>query len=1579
MIISDLFDEAVKLHMAGKNEAAIAIYQRVLEHEPNYSPALGNLAVLEKAQGRYDIAENLLNRAIRANPRNTAALTTLANLHLVRKQFDAAYHYATAVLEIEPNHANALLNLGVALVHRKQIDKAEEVFEKALQLEPNDINARLNLANCHWLLRKNLEQSLQIMEEVVAQDPENHVALNCLAVAYREHKRPWLALQTAMKATALHEDEDYLSNLGNILVDFGDFNEGAKAYRKALNVDPYCWAAYDNLLFSLNYNNHLTGEEVYKEYQAYNEAVTKATKFTFKHSPILPIDNRRIRIGYSSPDFRGHACRFFLEPILSSHDRTHFELYAYANLPDSDSHTERFKGYFDYWIDVARMNDAEMAQRIFDDKIDILIDLAGHTGGNRLLVFAMRPAPIQVSYLGYGYTTGLKAIDYFISDSELTPKGCENVFSEKIWRIDSPHFCYHPPKEITPLVGELPALRNGFITFGSLTRTVRLNDQVFKAWKQILDRVTGSKLRLDQKIFSEEASREIFWQRLENLGIPRERVNLTYSNPHWNVYNEIDITLDAYPHNSGTTIFESLWMGVPVLSKQDRPSVGCVGASILRPLKLNDWVAYSEESYIDKAVSFASNLQMLQEVRQMLRLRMESNSLFNSNSFTRKLERAYREMILLAQSNQSEAGDANQLLLQAHQQWQEGNYIDAKNNLQRVLEKEPNQPDAWHLKGIIALIEKDLTASLEYINKAIALQSNFAEFYVTLARCFIANNNIQEAFDSLDKALCIEPDKKNAKSLREALFTKINQDVTNNNSDKKFIVPRKLEKELKSIVDTAFKLHQAGNLKGAENGYKKALSIYPNHFAALKFLGTCLLQQERSSEACNMLEKASQIYDKDAELFDHLGTCYANLGKKIEAFNAYSHSVKLNPNSDAVWNNLGMLYKERNENQEAESCYKKALSINPKMVEALNNYGNLLMDIGCFDEAENLYHQLISVQPTYPFVYLNLGNLKKNQNQPKEAEALYRKALTLKNNLLEALFNLSIVLCTLRRFEEAKDCALKALEFNPKYAQALNQLGIILVELDNPTEAEECYKKSIALNPNYAEAYNNYGVLLSNNKRWEESKNAYLKALEIRPDYAVAWSNLGGLSIRWKRQHEAIAYYQKALEIKPDYAEAVSNLAMIYQDLSDLPKAIDTFRNAISIDPTLWHIRDNLLFASNYDERLSGETLYQEYERYGLAVTNATTKIFEHSQHISTSNRRIRIGYSSPDFRGHACRFFLEPILSSHDRTRFELYAYANLPEHDLHTERFKSYFDYWVDVARMNDEEMAQRIFDDKIDILIDLAGHTGGNRLLSFAMRPAPIQASYLGYGYTTGLKEVDYFIGDYELCPAGCEKFFSENIWRIESPHFCYHPPREITPSVGELPALNKGYITFGCLTRTVRLNNRVFLAWKQILENIPKSRLHLDQKVFVEEATREMFWQRLELLGIPRDRIDLSYTHPHWDAYREIDITLDAYPHNSGTTILESLWMGVPVLSKRDRPSVGCVGASILRPMQLDDWIAEDEVSYIKKAIGFASNLQQLSQLRQEMRQRMEVNALLNAENLTKKLESAYIEMINKAGL
>jgi predicted O-linked N-acetylglucosamine transferase (SPINDLY family) len=318
-----------------------------------------------------------------------------------------------------------------------------------------------------------------------------------------------------------------------------------------------------------------------------------------------------------------------------------------------------------------------------------------------------------------------------------------------------------------------------------------------------------------------------------------------------------------------------------------------------------------------------------------------------------------------------------------------------------------------------------------------------------------------------------------------------------------------------------------------------------------------------------------------------------------------------------------------------------------------------------------------------------------------------------------------------------------------------------------------------------------------------------------------------------------------------------------------------------------------------------------------------------------------------------------------------EVFAYSDVVRSDEVTERLRNLVAHWYDTAGVSDAALGEMIRQHQIDILVDLAGHTSGNRLLVFARKPAPVQVTCIGYGYTTGLSAMDYFLGNASLVPDGAEAFFSEQVFRLWHPPFCYRPPENMPPA-SPLPARANGCITFACFSRPTRVNRRVIAVWAQILTAIPRARLVLNHQPFVDGSTRELFLAHFAAHGVDPQRIVLDYSSP-WQALNGIDIALDPFPHNAGTTTLEALWMGVPVISLVDRPPLGRIGAMILRSLQLPEWLAEGEAEYVRIAVEASHDLDRLAHLRRSLRNRMRDSPLLDEAGFARELEAAYRTM------
>lgn len=577
------------------------------------------------AEGRDDLdeAERLYRAAIAADEKSPDAHINLGNALNAKGRVSSAVESYERALAINPAQAAAHYNLGLALLGGGDIARVEQLFLTAVQLRDAFPQAWVGLALA-MEARGNLDGAV---------------------ASYRK------AVQIKPDYAEAH------SNLGCALQEMGEHEAAIESLRQALALDPDCGGAQNNLLFTLNYHPDKSGSDIFAAYRDYDERFGLPQRGSWRDHANARDPNKRLKVGYVSPDFRLHTVRHFLEPLLAHHDKAAVEVFAYAELSAEDSTTGRYRGYADHWIPTAGASDEALAERIRADGIDILIDLAGHTGKNRLGAFARKPAPVSLSWLGFGYTTGLRAIDYFLTDEACVPAGTEELFSERPWRVATPGLAYRPADGMGE-VNALPALSRGFVTFGSLTRAVRINHRSVRVWSQLLHRVPGSRLVVDSVTYRDESVRTSLMAGFAARGIGPERLQIGFHSPPWDVLRGMDIGLDCFPHNSGTTLFESLYMGVPYVTLAGRPSVGRLGSSILEGVRHPEWISYSEEDYADKVVAMAGDLPRLAAVRAALRAQMQASALMDEPGFARKVEAAYRQMFRIWAEGQSASGIA---------------------------------------------------------------------------------------------------------------------------------------------------------------------------------------------------------------------------------------------------------------------------------------------------------------------------------------------------------------------------------------------------------------------------------------------------------------------------------------------------------------------------------------------------------------------------------------------------------------------------------------------------------------------------------------------------------------------------------------------------------------------------------------------------------------------------------------------------------------------------------------------------------------------------------------------------------
>jgi predicted O-linked N-acetylglucosamine transferase (SPINDLY family) len=549
----------------------------------------------------------------------------------------------------------------------------------------------------------------------------------------------------------------------------------------------------------------------------------------------------------------------------------------------------------------------------------------------------------------------------------------------------------------------------------------------------------------------------------------------------------------------------------------------------------------------------------------------------------------------------------------------------------------------------------------------------------------------------------------------------------------------------------------------------------------------------------------------------------------------------------------------------------------------------------------------------------------------------------------------------------------QALQLSPDSVGLYSNMGLALMALGRLEEARFSFEQALYLQPDLAEAHNNLGLALLNQDRVAEARLRFERALELRPDLADARNNLGLAYDAQGEPDQALASFERAAWIDPDHFGALANLANARKDQGRAAEAIAFYRKALASRPDDAAVHSNLLLAMQYLPGADPAEFLAEARCYARAHTEPSAGAIEPHPTRSPAGRRLRIGYVSADFREHPVVSFLEPILAAHNRDRFEIVCYADVPRPDAITRRLEGYADRWRTLVGLSDPQAAERILEDDTDILVDLAGHTGGNRLRLFARKPAPLQVSYLGYLGTTGLTAMDYYITDAHADPPGLsEAYYQEKLIRLPECAFCYAPGPAPELSA-DPPARRSGQVTFGCLNSPAKVSDEVLAAWSRVLAAVPGSRLVIRAGVgrSAEERARDLLTER----GIAPDRLDFAgptaTRFAYLTLYHAVDIALDPFPYNGVTTTCDALWMGVPVISLAGRMSVSRQGVRFLRSVGLDELLAETPDDYVRIAAELARDLARVSELRAGLRERMSCSPLMDAHRLTRDLEAAYV--------
>ena len=587
-----------------------------------------------------------------------------------------------------------------------------------------------------------------------------------------------------------------------------------------------------------------------------------------------------------------------------------------------------------------------------------------------------------------------------------------------------------------------------------------------------------------------------------------------------------------------------------------------------------------------------------------------------------------------------------------------------------------------------------------------------------------------------------------------------------------------------------------------------------------------------------------------------------------------------------------------------------------------------------------------------------------------EAILRYKMALEVNPNFVEAYNNLGTTLMAKGDLSSAGDYLKIALEKRPDYSLAHNNLGLVLADLGKEREALDCYLAAIKASPNFSSAHDNLGNLYSRMGHHKKAINHYKEAIRKDSYNASAQNNLGTLLKELGRNDEARRHYEHAISVVPDFAEGYNNLGTLSLSEGKFKQAIENFREATRIKPQYFDARSNLIFSLAAEVKTSAKDLLIEAVGFSEMCSEEPFDKYV-NWNCDYEQSVLKVGFVSGDIRNHPVGYFLEGILDEISKGPVELFGYSTTFYEDELTLRAKPFFKEWKVIAPFNWRTAAEKIYQDNLHILIDLAGHTAANGLPIFSYKPAPVQCSWLGYFATTGINEMDFLLGDPYVTPEEEEHHFSEKIWRLPETYLCFtEPAYEI--DVGPLPALENGYITFGCFNNLTKITDEVILNWVSILREMNTAKLFLKCKQFNSLDLRQQTIERFSIYDIQPDRLIMEGSSPRYEyltRYNEVDMLLDPFPYPGGTTSVEALWMGVPSIVMAGDRFLSHLGESIAHNADQSTWIANDKEEYVFKAIEFSKDINSLVFLRENLRNQVMQSPLFNRAGFVKHLSDA----------
>ena len=778
-------------------------------------------------------------------------------------------------------------------------------------------------------------------------------------------------------------------------------------------------------------------------------------------------------------------------------------------------------------------------------------------------------------------------------------------------------------------------------------------------------------------------------------------------------------------------------------------------------------------------------------------------------------------------------------------------------------------------------------------------------------------------------------------------------------------------------LEQALSLQRAGRLEECKRIYRRLIRRRPDHHAALHGLGIAHAQQGDLAQAASFLKRAAALAPAQPLYQANLATVLKKQGRIEQSLEHYERAISLDADNPDIWNNYGSALLASQRVGDALVCFQEALRRAPQLVDALINAGIAYHACGRFAEAVEALRKAIALDPHSSDAYANLGLALYLDRKLPEAEAALTEAVRLDPASANAHNNLGLAYLAGENAAKAASCFETAIGIAPRLADAHANLAIALVQLGRSDEAIQHARQALTIEGELTHLSTTLGNVLRAAGRTGEALATLQRALERDPQSALARSAYGVALMAAGRIEEAASELGAVPAVCAKDASTLNNLGLCHLGLGDARAAVAAFRTARELDPTHLTAHSNLLLALNYLPEVSPAELYDAHKGFAETFERPLRAAWRRHRNDRDPERRLKLGYVSADFYEHAAALFSEPVLARHDKTRFELFCLHAGTQNDAVTARFRRHADHWHGIAHLADQDAFRLVQELGIDILVDLSGHTSGNRLGVFMRKPAPVQVHWLGYLTTTGLQSIDYRITDARADPpAQSDRHYSETLVRLTSV-WGFDGPAQGAPSVSVLPCLESGSFTFGCLNALAKLTDEVLECWSALLREVPDSVLALGNAGQARSLAR--ITRAFGARGIAASRlrfIPRVTVARFLDLHHGIDLALDPFPYNGGATTCHALWMGVPVVSLKGERYMARLGADMLEQLGLEGFVAASVDDYVRLAAGWSQRRSELAQIRRTLRERFRGSTLGNVGLITDELQSAYRAMWRK---